>query len=214
MDQPHVLKPTIALHAISLAVLFGSLVFISGSIASLFVLWDPCAVLGGVVFLPISLAFGVNQYRGTYHRNRAAANLTAILLFGSGGTIAFGFGILLGQVLLRGGDIQGTPFLLSFAFSAFCLIAGWMNLQWSRRLVQAGVSAQNMDLRGQFTLREMLFAVLALSVVTILVAGAVRSTPRQFAEHVARDEAPLDLPTSARDVCFCQGSRGTIACEF
>ncbi len=106
--------------------------------------------------------------------------------------------------------------------SALCWV-GLLNFRWHRRLAAAPVLATLVEdsddtpprRRGfRISLRQTLALVAALSAVLAGVTSGYRDIPPQLAMHVAPEEARLDLPAGATDVCIWRGSRGTIAYNF
>ena len=89
------------------------------------------------------------------------------------------------------------------------LFGGLHNLRWRRNLLLAATDAD-----GDVSLREILAAIAAISLLTGLTASFIRSTPPRYAENVSVADAPFGLPADATDVSFCQGFRGTIPYEF
>ena len=111
---------------------------------------------------------------------------------------------------MRGGELPWLSLLLPMlAVAIVGLFGGWLNLRWRRNLPLSAT-----DSGWRFSLREILAAVAAISLLTGLTASFIRSTPPRYAENVSVADAPFGLPASAADVSFCQGFRGTIAYEF
>lgn len=208
-------KPTIALQILSSLVIAGSVFTFSVGISALTITWDPCsALLAGAFFLPLSAALGLQQYRGTFWRNRKAALFAAICLFIVGGLLWLMFITNLGETLLSGERVgllldMFWPMLIVGTFAG---IAGWANLKWSRRLKVEGVPTPVR--RWQFTLRDLLVGVAVIAELTASVTILVGQISPQYAEHVAPEEVPFELPANARDVSYCRGVRGSIAYEF
>ena len=42
----------------------------------------------------------------------------------------------------------------------------------------------------------------------------INTSPERFAEHLETTNPPFGIPAGAKDICYCQGWRGTIAYEF
>ena len=68
--------------------------------------------------------------------------------------------------------------------------------------------------RLQFSLREVLAVPLLVALIAGLVAWMTRDRLPQYGVNVPVDQTPLPLPEGAKDVCYCQGARGMLACEF
>lgn len=209
-------KPTIALQILSAIAIAGCVFTFSIGLAAFTVTWDPCSgLLSGIVFIPLSAALGIQQYRGTFWRNRKAAFFAAIGFFIVGGLMWLMFVTTLAETLISG----EAPVWLMLDFfwpllvvGSVAAVTGWANLHWSRCL-QFG-SSSSLLRRGQFTLRDLLAGITVIAGVTASVAFLVRQIKPQYAENVTREEAPIGLPATARDISFCQGMRGTIAYEF
>lgn len=209
-------KPTIALQILSAIAIAGCVFTFSIGISAFTVTWDPCSgLLSGIVFAPLPAALGIQQYRGTFWRNRKAAYFAAIGFFIVGGLLWLMFVTTIAETLLS--DEGQMWLMLDFLWPLLVIgtlagVVGWANLRWSRRLTVAGAS--HLQRRGQFTLWDLLAGVTILAVMTASVTFLVGQTNSQYAENVSREEAPIGLPRNARDVSFCQGMRGTIAYEF
>jgi hypothetical protein len=208
-------KPTIALQILSAIIIAGCVFAFSIGLSALTITWDPCtAFLSGVFFLPLSAALGIQQYRGTFWRNRKAALFAAICLFIVGGLLWLTFLVNLGEILLSGGraGLLLDSFWPMLVVGTLAAVAGWANEHWSRLLKVE--SASSLIRPGQFTLRDLLVGVAVISEMIASVTFLLREVRPQFAEHVASKDAPFSLPVNARDVSYCQGVRGSIAYEF
>ncbi len=64
---------------------------ISFAIAAFMQTWNPCAMMSGIILMPLPMALAIQQYRGTFRRNRSAAKNTSTLLFVVSGFSAFAF---------------------------------------------------------------------------------------------------------------------------
>ena len=203
-------KPTLLLVAMSVLVIGFSLFLVSVAIAAFTVTWDPCSLIGGAIILPLPVALAIQQYRATFRGVGPAALTAAILLFIVGGFAAFAFATTFGEIAMGGGELPWLSLLLPMlAVAIVGLFGGWLNLRWRRNLPLSAT-----DSGWRFSLREILAAVAAISLLTGLTASFIRSTPPRYAENVSVADAPFGLPASAADVSFCQGFRGTIAYEF
>lgn len=203
-------KPTPLLIATSVLVIAFSLFLVSVALAAFTVTWDPCSLIGGAIILPLPAALAVQQYRATYRGVAPAALTAAVLLFIVGGFAAFALATTFGEIAMGGGELPWFRLLLPMlAVAIVGLFGGWLNLRWRRNLPPTLT-----DAGCRFSLREILAAGAAISLLTGLTASFVRSTPPRYAENVSVADAPFGLPASATDVSFCQGFRGTIAYEF
>ena len=84
-------KPSAILTAVSLGVIATSIMVISFAIAAFMQTWNPCAMMSGIILMPLPMALAIQQYRGTFRRNRSAAKNTSTLLFVVSGFSAFAF---------------------------------------------------------------------------------------------------------------------------
>jgi len=191
------------------------ILIISAAIAALTVTWDPCFISTGIILLPLPTALAIQQYRAVFRRNSRAASHCAALLFFIGGFALFVFTMTLGTFLLKGNPLTWVSSLLPmFILGSVSCLFGWMNLRVSRQLRRAArPMPYTLGSKG-FSSRELLAAVAILAYTTALVTAFIRSTPRQYAENVSREEAPVALPERARDISFSQRSRGMFAVEF
>lgn len=207
-------KPTITLQIISAIVIAGCVFTFSVGLSAITVTWDPCsAFLAGVFFLPLSAALGIQQYRGTFWRNRKAALFAAICLFIVSGLLWLTFIVSLGEILLSGGraGLLLESFWPMLVVGTLAAVAGWANLHWSRLLKVECIRPYS---PWQFSLKDLLVGVAVISEMIASVTFLLREVRPQFAEHVAPKDAPFSLPVNARDVSYCQGVRGSIAYEF
>ena len=63
-------------------------------------------------------------------------------------------------------------------------------------------------------LRRLAIPAATFGGAAALASYFIYTEPPQFAEHVTRDAAPVNLPPGATDVSYCLGVRGTVAYEF
>lgn len=207
--QPSI-GPSWTLTLTAAVVIAGCAALVSLSFSCLAIAWDPCALIGGFLLLPIPVFLGVEQYRGTFRKSRAAARNAAWILLATGTALVFVS--LVGMIVAVGGPsglraglcVSGASLAGAFA----CLSASRGNSAWSKRLPPRGPSA------WQFSLRELLGLAAVVALVAGLTTHFVRTTGPQYAEHVSPREAPFYVPPGASDVCYCRGPRGSIAYEF
>ncbi len=203
-------KPPPLLIGTSVLVIAFSLFLVSAALAAFTATWEPCLLIGGAIILPLPAALAVQQYRATFRRVGPAALTAAVLLFTVGGIAAFAFVTTFGEIAMGGGELPWFGLLLPMlAVASVGLFGGWLDLRW-----RSNLPPMSADAAWRFSLREVLAAVAAISVLTGLTASFIRSTPPRYAENVSVADAPFGLPPSATEVSFCQGFRGTIAYEF
>lgn len=208
-------KPSVPLVLCSILVLIASLIFIASCIAMLFATWNPCSLISGAMLLPLPLVLAIQQYCGTFHAKESAALTTTKLLFVIGGIAFFVFIMTLGNLLFNQMRLPWISLLIPIlTFGLVFSILGWLNLSWSKQLKSNSPSKSHTIKTTRFMFRDLLSGMIAITTVTILVVYFVQSTSPQYAENVPYNKVPYRLPESASNVSFCQGSRGTIACEF
>lgn len=209
--MPGTLKPSLSYVVVSCLTIAASLFLITLAISAFSRAWDPCSLLGGVVLLPLPSALAYQQYRAAFRLNRGAAKSAATLQFIVGAFSAALFIICTTQFIKGGGYVPWLEFLLpTFAVSVLSGVTGWLNVRWYR-----GLPDSIEPLLGpRFSLRELLVAVAVLGAMIAITCSFIRSTPPKYAEHVDIADAPFGLPTTAIDISYCQGFRGTIAYEF
>lgn len=209
-------KPSILLVVCSVITFGACLVLISASIAAMVaVTWNPCSLIGGAILLPIPVVLSFHQFRGTFHANESAALTSAQILFAVGGFSLFCFGVTLSNLLFDPLGIPWGSFLIPpLLFGMVALVFGWLNLRWSRQLKSS--YSQNSDSvdKPRFLLRDLLAGLIAIIAVTLMTIYFIQSTLPQYAENVPANRVPCRLPATASNVSYCQGGRGTIACEF
>jgi hypothetical protein len=211
-DEP---KPSLVLAIFSAAVVVASLFVASMALAMLFVTWNPCSIVSGLMLLPIPVFLGLNQYRGTFRRSRRGATIAGCFLVVFGSLQALIATVNLGEMLIGGVRVPWLGFILPLACaSGLAFVAARQNFAWSRQLQRRPPAEEHSLARHRFSLRELLLAVAAIAFVVSVVTSFVRTNHLQFAEHVSRAEVPFSLPHGAHDVSYCQGFRGTIAYEF
>lgn len=215
MEQPSRPRRPILLIFLSVVVLAACILLVSAAIAMFAVTWDPCSLIGGAILLPFPVILAFQQYCGTFRNIAKAAKRSAVLLFVLAGFAFLGFILTLGEMIVEGVQIPWTSLILPMlAVVVISGISGWLNLCWSRELKRSLTEDAHAGVRVLFSKREILVAVAAATCVTAVVTYLIRSTPPRYAENVARDRAPIDLPAEATKISFCQGFRGTIAYEF
>lgn len=128
-------KPGALVVVCAILVIGACLVLVSGCLSA-FGHWDPCTVLGGLITLPLPAALGLFQYQAVFRRNAKAGRRAAIFLFIVAGLALLSLVTTTGEILMaRENPLSYTPLLLTIlVIGAINLLAGWLNLQWSRRL--------------------------------------------------------------------------------
>ncbi|QDT44951.1 hypothetical protein Pan241w_50680 [Gimesia alba] len=209
-------KPSIPLVVCSILVLIASLILVALCIAMFFATWNPCSVFGGAILLPLPLVLAILQYYGTFHAKESAALTTAKLLFALGGFAFCAFIMTLGNLIFNQISLPWVSLLIPvLTFGVVALFLGWLNLGWSRQLKSSSPSKSHTINSNRLMFRDLITGMIALTGVTILVVYFVQSTAPQYAENIPYNKAPFKLlPAGASNVSFCQGPRGTIACEF
>lgn len=212
-------KPGAVVVVCAILVISACLVLVSGCLSA-FAHWDPCSVFSGILLLSLPAALGLFQYQAVFRRNAKAARRAAIFLFIVAGIALLSLVTTTGEIFkARENPLSYTPLLLTMlVIGAINLLAGWLNLRWSRRLRAATPPDQD-ETTGQggflrFSLRELLLVVTVVAVISGLTSYFVRGTLPRFAENVDRSKAPGGLPPDATSISYCQGYRGTIAYEF
>lgn len=215
-------RPTWAYRANSILLIAASL-FTGGILLGGFAHWDPCAWIGSFILLGPCCALATWQYRATFRANSAAAGRLFIL----SAPIAALFSASVVSTVV---ESKGT--LAPFELILLSFIPGWFTvttlytLRWSRRLRSWSTSDESATSRRakwsdhfvhrapRVSLRELFAFVAALSLVAAGITLRVQSIPPATAMHVTAEQARLNLPEAARDVCVERGSRGTIRYEF
>lgn len=181
--------------------------------AALAVTWNPCAVIGGVMLLPIPTVLLFEQGRAIRPGSSRAARTSSILLFLIGGFAFIALGMSIGEMAMHG-SFPPWKFALPFlAVGAISCWAAWLNRRWSQQLTDFESQDGRPEPPSSLTSR---FGLPLAPIVCAAALGAyfIATEPPQFAEHVSRDLAPVDLPAGAVDVSYCLFVRGTVAYEF
>jgi hypothetical protein len=209
-------EPPVALVVCSVLVVAGCLASASVALAMMWaVAWDPCSFIGGGILLPIPSFLACRQYGAVAWSDSRAARTSAILLFLIGGLALLMFAVNLGEMINAKVRIPWFSLMAPLlGVGVFAISAAWMNLRWSRRLKLVATTSGDAAPIIRLSRRDALAGLSVVDLVAALVLYIVKSTPPQYAEHVAREQAPFGLPAGARDVSYCQGFRGTIAYEF
>lgn len=196
-------------------VLIGASSILAGAGGGLLALtWDPCAMITGVVMIGTFAPLACAQYLGVFRGRVAAAVWSARLLLLFGFFTGLGDAMFFGEALLdRSLNRSLAPALLLIGAFALWLVAMSRSMtRWARRVAEEG------RIEGprakQFTSRELLGAVAAISLVAVGAVGMYRDSTPRYARHVAPDEAPLQLPREASDVNYCRGIASTLICDF
>jgi len=169
-----------------------------------------------MMLLPFALAAAVQQYRGTFLRVKSAARAISIALYVLFGLAIFGLITIAGEAIVDGTSLRLiAPILFMFGLvSGLALGAARLNGNWSRELQSVSVQRPHPIPSLGVSLRELLAGLTLICVMTGVTSWIARSVLPPFAEGVAASEAPVTLPAGARDICYANGPRGAIACEF
>jgi hypothetical protein len=166
------------------------------------------------------------QYAAAFRGNATSADILRFLLPLLGlGAILLGGAVLL-EPMARG--MVSANHVIRFTlpalmFGTWLSWVGFLNFRWHRQLAAAPVLAtavQNQLVEPEhrrhahFSITQSLALVAALSAVFAGVSFGYRDIPPQVMTHVSPQEARLDLPVGATDVCIRRGSRGTISYNF
>lgn len=215
LEQSYHPKRPISLTILSLCVLTACVGLIAAAIAMLTVIWDPLLLIGGVILFPFPSLLLTQQYLGTFRNQIRGAVITSCLLFLVAAAALLAFVMTLGEVVMAGAEIPWTKLLLPMlAVGCVSCISAWANLRWSQCLKQTATVPTYKGVRFWFSKFDLLAFVAAMVSVSSLAALFIQSIPPKYAENVSSDRAPFGLPSEATQVSFCQGYRGTIACEF
>jgi hypothetical protein len=202
-------------------VIAGATVLVSCGLATFWMAWDPCIPISGTVLLCGALMIGLSQYVAVFRGNRVAAQLIALSFI----CTTFGAALFLVLIVWDSFVRRGFPDVVLFlgaGLMSYSAALGWLNFQWSRKLVdwEKQVPSLEKDAQRQLgtrfhlTLREIFVLVTVLAGVFAMLPRFVADSHPQAAEHVTRTEAPFYLPKDATDACYCYGYRGTVAYEF
>jgi len=174
--------------------------------------WDPCAIFGGVIFSAGSLVLGGAQYLGTFRRDVRAAGCCCAILFAVGGLLLTGITVGIAEQLMKEGGNLPLEVAATFAsVGALFVAAGWLNYRWQRQL---SLPSRNSRWSWRLSLREILGFMSAAGVCLGISMYFINTSPERFAEHLETTNPPFGIPAGAKDICYCQGWRGTIAYEF
>ncbi|MCA9261196.1 MAG: hypothetical protein KDA61_18400 [Planctomycetales bacterium] len=165
--------------------------------------------------LPFPVWLAYTQYRGTFQRRAESARTAGILLSATSGVALFVFAMTCGELVTNGVDIPWKSLLLPMlSFAVFCCVAAQSNFRWTRRLNSDANAGRAAGTPIKASRHDIIATVAMLAGATVVASYLISSATPEYAEHVARDQAPFGLPSDARDVSFCHGPRGTIAYEF
>ena len=209
------LKPSPVFVAISLLVI-AVCVFVVSLIPASFA-WDPfTGFMSVVMFLPMSTAIGVTQYRATFQRKPRAAGIAATLLSITGGLLLAGVAVACGEAAAALEDpswIWGLSPI--FLVGASCIVAAVLDWRWAGRIrSQPPAVVPAAERQRRLSTQDKCVAVTVVAAVAALAAYFFSSVPPEFAEHVEPSKTHLDLPPGASDVSYRRGFRGTMTAEF
>jgi hypothetical protein len=178
------------------------------------VTWDPCSMIAGVMILPVPIALGLQQYRGTFRNNSNAASTSSLILFIVGGLALAMVISALSEIASEARQIPWMACIPLLATGIVCGAAAWMNRSWAWRLEKSMTIAANTNESAKYSTQDRWAAVTAMICIIGLVIYFILAEPPQYAEHVSRDNALSSVPSQAIDISFCQGARGIVAYEF
>ncbi|MHC4181093.1 MAG: hypothetical protein ACYSWU_26650, partial [Planctomycetota bacterium] len=108
--------------------------------------------------------------------------------------------------------------LAAFAVGTPILLAGWLNLRWSRKVRAAASSVEEPACRvtrfPRYSLRELMAAVTVVAVICGLALWFGLSMTPKYAENVGRGDVPFSLPPEATEISYCRIFDGDLAYEF
>ena len=162
------------------AIIIGLLAALTGAMIGIIaVAWHQCTVLAWLVLLPLPLAVGGLQYMAGFRRNLGAAKTVAKIHCCAG---AF-FGFLSLWLFLASFQQYRVESFLCFTLctSLYCGFCGWMNLRvrnYLRTATKTGdLPAATGGLgRFQFTLRELLGAIVVVAIVASVAGSIIQAT--------------------------------------
>lgn len=204
--------------------------FAGGIMLSCFAHWDPCVWVAATIFIGPSFALAFWQYLVTFRANqRSAKTLCFVFLAFCSGLLLIAAAAILEP--LASGIVPTSDYLVGLVLPVVLLASwfGWtslLNFFWYKQLADAPIlatlvegddatSAYANDRRSRrFSLRELFALMAALSIVLVGIPIGFRDIPPQRALHVSAEEARLNLPAGAHDVCVHRGFRGTIMYNF
>jgi hypothetical protein len=212
VDPQSAPKPSRTLLAVSVLVIAACMFLVSMGIAGLTVTWDPCAMFGGLMIIPLPALLALKQYAGTFQRRHQAASLAGALAYVLSALPLFVAVTATGEFAMEGKLVPAELSLLPLAFAVPFLLAGYLNLRWSRQLQASGY--QPIDDRFRMSVRELLITTAVIGAMLAMTMTFVRDQPQQFGINVTAEESGLRLPENASRVSYAHGFRGTIAYEF
>lgn len=181
--------------------------------------WNVSAILGALCVLPWVLPFGFLQYLAVFRANAGAAKWTGVLCLTFSTLLVLILAITVRHVLTSDDSISNgkriTFTLAVVAIATIAAVVGVANLRHARELRKfTEKGPQPLPSRGPFTIRELLLAIVAISVMLAVTAETVRSSRPRFAEHVLPADAALGIPEGATDVCYFRSGHGGDWFEF
>lgn len=205
-------RPSKLLLANSVIVIGACMFLVAMGIAGLTTTWDPCAMFGGLIIIPLPAILGFQQFAGTFKRRADWAAMASGLAF-----LLSIFPLLVAttataEFLIEGAlpplDLSLTPLV----FAAPFVSAGFLNRRWSQQLKASGY--QPADKRFRISVRELLTMIAVIGAMLAMTITFVRGAPKQFGVNMTADEAGVHLPENASHVSYAHGPRGYIAYEF
>ena len=206
-------------------IIIGISAALAGLAVSGIVSWNVCSMLGGMVVLPFPLAVGGLQYAAGFRQNARAAKVVGIIHLVACAVFGFGWIANTSECIFEKGSLtwdQCSPLLILLCIATYCGICAWINLRVGKYLraatAEGGLPVATGAMgRYQFTLRELLGGIVIVSIMASVASYTIRLEGKQYAEHVTREEAPVNvfqLPEDVTDVCYCRRCRGSLAYEF
>lgn len=204
-------RPSKLLLANSVIVIGACMFLVAMGIAGLTTTWDPCAMFGGLIIIPLPALCGYQQYVATFKRRADSAAMASGLAF-----LLSIFPLLVAttataEFLIEGAlpplDLSLTPLV----FAAPFVSAGFLNRRWSQQLKASGY--QPADKRFRISVRELLAMTAFIGAMLAMTMTFVRAN-KQFGVEVTAEEAGVHLPDNASRVSYAHGPRGYIAYEF
>ena len=211
-------RPSKLLVGHSALVIAECLFLVAVSIGAMASTFDPCSFISGVILLPVPLFIAVQQYRGVFHRQTGAAFAAACCLVVFGALFVFGAVV---NVLEFVFDNRRTGVDWGKDWPGFCILAviglvgltnivlAWQSWRWSKLLALAGLGAA----KRSFSLRELLAVITVIGLVAGCARWATDSRPA-IGIDVPPETAPRPVPSTAKNVCYSNGGRGTQFIEF
>lgn len=186
---------------------------------------DTVKVMLSMVLLPCSLAVGILQYAAGFRRNLVAAQVVSVMhCFGC---LLSGFYCMLAVLIFLNHEKspvsdEGVDAFLATCVFVYCCFCVWMNDR-ERHYLQKAKKAEDSSVASgsarpfQFTLRELMGAIVVLSIIVSVARYTVQDANKNFREHISREEVPaslFQLPNDAADICYCLSDGGRLAYEF